>query len=57
MNYKKLADIKSKLINNRLIAPLFDTPLFAKNLESAYIKMYEHYRAGLEPDHLHVDLI
>jgi protein O-GlcNAc transferase len=54
MNSKKLADIKSKLINNRLTAPLFDTPLFAKNLESAYIKMYERYRLGMKPDHLFI---
>lgn len=42
---KKLADIKLKLSNNRLAAPLFDTPLFAKNLEAAYIKIYERYWA------------
>ena len=54
MNSKKLADIKSKLISNRLTAPLFDTPLFAKNLESAYIKMYERYQMGMKPDHLRI---
>jgi len=41
------ADIKSKLANNRLTAPLFDTPLFAKNIEAAYIRMYEEYQVGL----------
>ena len=51
-NPQKLADIKLKLANNRLTTPLFDTPLFTKNLESAYIKMYERYHAGLEPDHI-----
>jgi protein O-GlcNAc transferase len=40
-NSKRLEEIKLKLANNRLSAPLFDTPLFIKNLESAYIKMYE----------------
>ena len=52
-NPKKLADIKLKLINNRLNTPLFDTPLFAKNLEAAYIKAYAMYQAGLQPDHIY----
>ncbi|QWD93031.1 tetratricopeptide repeat protein [Polynucleobacter asymbioticus] len=51
-NPQKLLDIKNKLAVNRLSAPLFDTPLFAKNLEAAYIKMYERYQADLEPEHL-----
>ena len=55
MSTKKLADIKLKLANNCLTAPLFDTPLFTKNLEAAYIKMYERYHAGLEPEHILID--
>jgi predicted O-linked N-acetylglucosamine transferase (SPINDLY family) len=49
---QKLADIKLKLANNRLTTPLFDTPLFTKNLESAYTKMYERYQNDLQPDHI-----
>jgi predicted O-linked N-acetylglucosamine transferase (SPINDLY family) len=49
---QKLADIKLKLFNNRLTTPLFNTPLFTKNLESAYIAMVERYHAGLEPDYI-----
>ena len=49
---KKLADIKLKLSNNRLTAPLFDTPLFTKHLEAAYIKMVEGYQAGLKPEYI-----
>jgi predicted O-linked N-acetylglucosamine transferase (SPINDLY family) len=52
MNPQKLKDIKLKLARNRLIAPLFDTPLFTKNLEAVYIKMYEGYHANLDPDHI-----
>jgi predicted O-linked N-acetylglucosamine transferase (SPINDLY family) len=48
----KLADIKLKLAKNRLTTPLFDTPLFTKNLEAAYSKMYERYQDDLEPDHI-----
>jgi predicted O-linked N-acetylglucosamine transferase (SPINDLY family) len=52
LNPKKLADIKLKLANNRLTTPLFDTPLFAKNLEAAYIEMNRRYHADLELDHI-----
>ena len=55
MNPKKLADIKLRLANNRLTAPLFDTPLFTKNLESAYTKMHERYQNDLAPDHIYID--
>jgi protein O-GlcNAc transferase len=51
-NPKILVDIKLKLARNRLNAPLFDTPLFTKNLEAAYIKMMEQYQADLQPDHI-----
>ena len=52
MNPQKLEDIKLKLANNRLTTPLFDTPLFAKNLEAAYIEMNRRYHADLELDHI-----
>jgi predicted O-linked N-acetylglucosamine transferase (SPINDLY family) len=51
-NPKKLADIKLKLAKNRLTTPLFDTPLFTKNLETAYSEMYERYQTDLEPDRI-----
>ena len=51
---KKLADIKLRLASNRLTTPLFDTPLFTKNLETAYIKMVERYQADLEPEHISI---
>ena len=54
MNPKKLEIIKLKLAKNRLTAPLFDTPLFTNNLESAYIKMYERYQAELLPQHIYI---
>jgi len=54
LNPNKLADIKLKLANNLFTTPLFDTPLFTKNLEAAYIKMYERYQVDLEPDHIFI---
>jgi predicted O-linked N-acetylglucosamine transferase (SPINDLY family) len=55
MNPKKLADIKLKLVSNRLTTHLFNTPLFTKNIEAAYIKMMERYLANLQPDHIFVN--
>jgi protein O-GlcNAc transferase len=54
LNPQKLADIKARLARNRLTAPLFDTPLFIKNIEAAYINMMERYQADLEPDHIFI---
>jgi predicted O-linked N-acetylglucosamine transferase (SPINDLY family) len=54
LNPKKLADAKLKLATNRLTSPLFNTPLFTKNIESAYIQMYEQYKAGLELEHISI---
>jgi protein O-GlcNAc transferase len=55
-NPKKLADIKLKLANNYRTMPLFNTPLFAKNIETAYIKMYEGYFEGLPPETINIGL-
>jgi predicted O-linked N-acetylglucosamine transferase (SPINDLY family) len=52
MNPNKLEDIKLRLASNRLTAPLFDTPLFTKNLEAAYLNIYKRYQADIQPDHL-----
>ena len=54
LNPTKLTNIKNKLANNRFTTPLFDTPLFAQNLETAYIKMMERYQSDLEPDHISI---
>ncbi|MBU3636999.1 tetratricopeptide repeat protein [Polynucleobacter sp. es-MAR-4] len=51
---EKLADIKLKLASNLLTAPLFDTPLFTKNLEAVYLRMYERYQLDLPPDHISI---
>ena len=52
MQPEKMASIKRKLADNRLTTPLFDTKLFTKHIEAAYIAMYERYQAGLAPAHL-----
>jgi predicted O-linked N-acetylglucosamine transferase (SPINDLY family) len=50
----KLAGIRSKLAQNRLATPLFDTDLFTGHLEAAYTLMYERYQADLPPEHIDV---
>ena len=52
---KKMKTIKDKLARNLTTAPLYNTKLFVKNLESAYTMMYERHHEGLEPDHLYVE--
>ena len=53
-NPQKLASITQKLSSNYSKTPLFNTPLFAKNIESVYKLMVERYEAGLPPDHIYV---
>ena len=52
INPEKLGQIRHKLEQNRLTAPLFDTRLFTRNIEEAYRTMYERYQADLPPEHL-----
>jgi len=52
---EQLKIIKDKLANNLSTAPLYDTPLFTRHLESAYLTMYDRYQQGLEPDHIYVE--
>ena len=54
LNPKKLAEIKWKLSQNRLIEPLFNTSLFTKNLEAAFIRVYERYQANLLPENIYI---
>lgn len=54
-NPLKLGEIKRKLENNRLTTPLFNTSLYARNIEAAYDAMYSRYLADLPPDHIHID--
>lgn len=53
-NPGRLLAIKQKLTRNRLVAPLFDTRLFARHIEAAYTQMHERCQAGLGPDHIDV---
>ena len=54
-NPKKLKSINDKLVSNLSTAPLYDTKLFTKSLESAYKVMYERHHNELDPDHIYVE--
>jgi len=54
-NRTKLKAIKDKLKRNRLNTALFDTSLFTKHIETAYIEMYERYQSELQPGHIYIE--
>ena len=51
---EKLAALREKLASHLTTAPLFDTALFTRNIESAYRQMYERYQQDLAPKHLYI---
>ena len=55
LNSDKFKIIKDKLSDNLLTSELYNTPLFTKNIESAYMQMYERYQNELEPDHIYAN--
>lgn len=50
----RLATIRARIAERRLIAPLFDTERFTRHLERAFEMMVEREKRGLEPDHFDV---
>ena len=53
-NRERLAVLKTRLAENILSKPLFDTASFTRHLECAYEAIYERHQKGLPPDHVHV---
>lgn len=49
-----LREIRDKLARNRLEMPAFDSPLYVRHIEAAYIAMYERYLSGQAPEHISV---
>ena len=48
----RLQQLREKLAEQRLSAPLFNTPLFAQQIEAAYQQMMERYWDDLTIDHI-----
>jgi protein O-GlcNAc transferase len=51
---EKLRQLGEKLAAQRPTAPLFDTPRFVRNLERAYLNMWDNYAAGRSPQAMDV---
>ena len=52
---ERLAQLRQRLVENRLTAPLFDSRLYTKRLEAAYARIHERQLAGLPKEHIHVE--
>jgi tetratricopeptide (TPR) repeat protein len=55
-NSQMLARLRTRLSENRRTHPLFDTACFTRNIEAAYTRMWETWRAGRPPTAFSVSL-
>jgi protein O-GlcNAc transferase len=53
-NPVELQEIRQRIEKSRLVAPLFDTPRFVRNLERAYKEMWKIFLAGEAPRQIDV---
>ena len=54
-NKSKLQELNQKIIENKNKATLFDTKKFTKNLETAYLEIYENFINKKNPDNVYID--
>jgi predicted O-linked N-acetylglucosamine transferase (SPINDLY family) len=54
MNPDLLSNIRQRLADHLPGCQLFDSKQFTRNIESAYVAMYERHERGLAPMHLHI---
>jgi predicted O-linked N-acetylglucosamine transferase (SPINDLY family) len=52
-----LAELRTKLAQQRSSSPLFDSERYCRDLESAYITMWKRFQAGQAPQNLTVNPI
>jgi predicted O-linked N-acetylglucosamine transferase (SPINDLY family) len=50
----KIKQIKERLAANRQSCPLFNTPLYTRHIEAAYMQMYARYQSKLAPVHIDI---
>lgn len=53
---QQLDKYKRMLLKKRQNRALFNPTDFARALESAFFKMYDHHHAGYAPEHLHIEI-
>ncbi len=51
----KFKSIKEKLLNNKQNSTLFDTKLYVKNLELAYLEIYKKNKKNLKPENIYIN--
>jgi predicted O-linked N-acetylglucosamine transferase (SPINDLY family) len=51
---QKLNILKARLGDNLKKSTLFNSALFARHLEMAYVQMYRRLKEGLEPEHIYI---
>ena len=51
---ERLANLRQRLVRNRLTTPLFDSALYTRHVENVLAQMYERYQCDLAPEHIHV---
>jgi predicted O-linked N-acetylglucosamine transferase (SPINDLY family) len=53
-NPAELRALRSRIVANRDLTPLFNTPQFASNLEALFTLMHQRRRHSQPPEHLHL---
>lgn len=56
LNPARIAEIRTKLQNEKFMTPLFNGDLFSKHIEAAFSEMYARYVAGLTAANISIDL-
>ncbi|HAW21627.1 MAG TPA: hypothetical protein DCX14_15700 [Flavobacteriales bacterium] len=51
---EKLEAVRTKLANNRVSKPLFNSQLFTQHLESGYLRAYQRYVNGEKPEDIRI---
>jgi protein O-GlcNAc transferase len=54
-NPLKLAQLKDKVKQNHETSPLFNSQLFTRNIEAAYVEIYRRYHAGENTKHSYIE--
>jgi predicted O-linked N-acetylglucosamine transferase (SPINDLY family) len=52
---ERLASVRAKLVRNRTVEPLFDTRRFTRNIEAAYMTMWQRQQRGEQPSFLSIE--
>jgi predicted O-linked N-acetylglucosamine transferase (SPINDLY family) len=54
INKKKIAELKQELLNPFTISKLFNSKLYVKNLELAYLEIYKKNKKNLKSENIYI---